>query len=139
MRKLLTALIFASCALNVSAKSFQDDGTELIYEALCSADGSSTVSRWGNYLDDTEFTFVLKVKQSQVWISEPHNVPIFFSSHHPDRRWNPIVSMISKTAWDAVGNWGVHIQSMDEELFFSRIDVHTGLIFSFAATCTALR
>lgn len=132
-------LLVAGYTSSAFATPFQDDGTEIVYEALCSADGSSTVSKWGNYLDDTKFNFVLKVKRTQVWLSEPDNVDVYFRWHDLEQRWNEITSMISRTAWDAVGNWGVSVSSMDKYVFFSRIDSQDDLIFSFMAECKPLK
>lgn len=137
-KQLLAALLLSGYVSSVSSSPFEDDGTDIIYEALCSAEGSSTVSKWGNYLDDTRFNFVLKVKRTQVWMSEPDNVDIYNNWHDSNMRWNPITLMISKTAWDATGNWGVYVSSIDESLYFSRIDTQEDLIYSFIAKCKSL-
>ena len=133
-KQLLIALLIAG--VSISVRAFNDDGKEVKYEALCSASYVSYVHPSFSETDEREFTFVLKVKPTQVWLSRPSNT--FFSSIS-GLGWSKVTDMISYTAWKASGIGGAYISSMDDDLFFSKLDQQKGFIFSFMAKCNALK
>jgi hypothetical protein len=119
---------------SASAKSmYEDNGSKLIRESICDTRKAYIIDN--GYIEESEgFTFLLKVNEQQVFLSE--GTFMMFSSNHSSKyRWHPITSAVSKNTFNAIGNWGVYIETLDDKLYFSRIDVHSGYIFSFVANC----